>query len=48
MGSWAKPAKGFCIKRYIPKYMLKMIYIIGQKTYNRNKYNWFKIPFENQ
>lgn len=48
MGSWAKPAKGFSIKRYIPKYMLKMIYIIGQKTYNRNKYNWFKIPFENQ
>lgn len=34
------------LKDYLPKSILKAIYVIGQKTWARNKYAWFQIPFE--
>ena len=34
------------IKAYIPKWIIKHIYIVGQKTWARKKYAWFQIPFE--
>ena len=47
-GSWQnnKDEKEKSIKYYIPKWLLKIIYIIGQKTWAKNKYAWFQIPFE--
>lgn len=34
------------IKDYLPKWLLKTIYVVGQNTWARNKYAWFQIPFE--
>lgn len=46
-GSWQKSTfKKKGIKYYIPKKLLKIIYTIGQKTWAKNKYSWFQIPFE--
>lgn len=51
-GSWQSVKKvndeslDVIVKRMMPKWMLKMVYIIGQKTWARNKYRWFQIPFE--
>lgn len=51
-GSWQKKSRGRDerlgerVKRMMPKWMLKCIYTIGQKTWARNKYIWFQIPFE--
>lgn len=33
------------IKKKMPKWLIKIIYNVGQKTWARNKYNWFQIPF---
>lgn len=47
-GSWTKKQTS-CkekIKKYIPKWLLRIIYFIGQNTWARNKYSWFQIPFE--
>lgn len=44
-GSWQKKgSKAF--KDKLPKWLLKLIYTIGQLTWARNKYAWFQIPFE--
>lgn len=46
-GGWSKtknPSKS--VKDYLPKWLLKSIYTIGQKTWARKKYAWFQIPFE--
>lgn len=51
-GSWqsAKKVSGESfevrVKKMMPKWMLKMVYTIGQQTWARNKYSWFQIPFE--
>lgn len=46
-GSWStKTAGAKTVKDYLPKWLLKTIYVIGQKTWARNKYAWFQIPFE--
>ena len=34
------------IKNLLPKWMLKNLYVIGQRTWARHKYAWFQIPFE--
>lgn len=45
--SWQwKGNKKKTIKDYLPKWLLKTIYVVGQKTWARNKYKWFQIPFE--
>lgn len=45
-GSWQKKNNGATIKDSLPKWLLKAIYTIGQKTWARKKYAWFQIPFE--
>ncbi len=46
-GSWAKEQKGCkSLKERLPRYLLKGIYKVGQKTWARNKYQWLQIPFE--
>lgn len=45
-GSWQKNEKKKSFKNFLPKWMLKTIYIVGQKTWARKKYAWFQIPFE--
>lgn len=46
-GSWyEKNNKRKTMKSFLPKWLLKAIYLIGQKTWARNKYAWFQIPFE--
>ena len=45
-GSWNKKKSRKTIKDLLPKSIIKMIYIIGQKTWARNKYSWFQIPFD--
>jgi mannosyltransferase OCH1-like enzyme len=48
-GSWQnKKASERSIKDMLPKWLLKIIYDVGQKTWARNKYAWFQIPFENK
>lgn len=44
-GSWQKKRKK-SIKSILPKCFVKMVYVVGQKTWARNKYSWFQIPFE--
>ena len=39
-GSWNKKKSRKTIKDLLPKSIIKMIYIIGQKTWARNKYAW--------
>ena len=45
--SWQITQKKKTVKDYLPKWVIKMIYKIGQKTWARKKYAWFQIPFEN-
>ena len=46
-GSWAKKELSTrTLKEYLPKWMLRIIFSIGQRTWARNKYSWFQIPFE--
>lgn len=50
-GSWQKNkvnGEGLTVKmkKMMPKWMLKMVYAVGQKTWARNKYSWFQIQFE--
>lgn len=44
VGAWRKKKKS--IKRFLPKYVLKVVYFCGQRIWARNKYKWFQIPFE--
>ena len=44
-GSWQKDEQKKSIKSYLPKWFVNLIYVIGQKTWARNKYSWFQIPF---
>jgi mannosyltransferase OCH1-like enzyme len=46
-GSWQKEGYGHSFKDRLPNWLLAIIYTIGQKTWARNKYAWFQIPFEN-
>lgn len=51
LGSWqikngSKEEFVLRFKRVLPKWLLKQIYIIGQATYNRNKYSSFQIKFD--
>lgn len=47
-GSWNKKGNApRTIKDRLPKWLLGMIYRVGQATWARNKYAWFQIPFEN-
>ena len=47
-GSWQnKKTSDKSIKDFLPKWLLKTIYEVGQKTWARKKYAWFQIPFEN-
>ena len=46
-GSWQEKTeekKG--IKSHLPKWLLKTIYVVEQKTWARRKYAWFQIPFD--
>ena len=45
-GSWVKEQERKSIKSFLPKWLIRVVYIIGQKTWARNKYSWFQIPFE--
>ena len=45
-GSWNKGTERKSIKSLLPKWVVKLIYTIGQKTWARNKYAWFQINFE--
>lgn len=46
-GSWQKKgSRKNGVKDYLPKWLLRCIYVIGQKTWARKKYAWFQIPFE--
>ena len=45
-GSWQKQQQTKSIKNLLPKWLVKFVYVIGQKTWARNKYSWFQIPFE--
>ena len=52
-GSWQKKAKGKVtltgrLKNLMPKWMLNLMLELSHKTWNRNKYSWFMIPFDNQ
>ena len=48
-GSWNKKGNTpITIKDRLPKWLLGMIYRVGQTTWARNKYAWFQIPFENK
>ena len=44
-GSWQKGEQKKSIKSYLPKWFVNLVYVIGQKTWARNKYSWFQIPF---
>lgn len=45
--SWQyKQEKRKSIKDYLPKWIIKVIYVVGQRTWARKKYAWFQIPFE--
>ena len=45
-GSWQNlNSNNRTIKDYIPKWLLKAVYVVGQHTWARNKYAWFQIPF---
>lgn len=44
--SWQVVQTKQTIKNYLPKWMIKIIYIIGQRTWAKKKYAWFQIPFE--
>lgn len=45
-GAWQKKQKqSNGIKHHIPKWLHKIILEISHKTWNRNKYRWFMIPF---
>lgn len=46
-GSWQKQQQTKSLKNILPKWFVKLIYVVGQKTWARNKYSWFQIPFEN-
>lgn len=46
LGSWQKKDKKVSWKYRLPKWMLKIIYTVGQATWARNKYSWFQIPLE--
>ena len=46
-GSWQKKSQAKSIKNMLPKWLVKLVYVVGQKTWARNKYSWFQIPFEN-
>ena len=47
-GSWAKKRTvgNLTLKERLPKWLLRIIYAVGQRTWARNKYRWFQIPFE--
>lgn len=45
-GSWQKKNDKKTIKDYLPKCVLKLIYVVGQATWAKKKYAWFQIPFE--
>ena len=45
-GSWQSKKGQEWLKGIIPDWILGMIYTIGQKTWARNKYSWFQIPFK--
>lgn len=46
-GSWQKKTKK-SLKDRLPKWLLRIIYSVGQATWARNKYAWFQIPFLNR
>lgn len=45
-GSWQKENKNRNLKAILPKWFIKIVYVLGQKTWARNKYSWFQISFE--
>lgn len=46
-GSWQnKENRPKEFKDSLPKWLLKIIYTTGQKTWAKKKYAWFQIPFE--
>lgn len=45
-GSWLKGEQKMSIKSYLPKWFVKLVYVIGQKTWGRNKFTWFQIPLK--
>ena len=46
-GSWQKKSQAKSIKNMLPKWLVQLVYVVGQKAWARNKYSWFQIPFEN-
>lgn len=46
-GSWQKQNKKKSIKRVLPKWFVKLVYVIGQRTWGRKKFSWLQIKFEN-
>lgn len=46
MGSWQNPVwGGGNFKRLIPNWMLNTLFFVSHRTWTRNKYSWFQIPF---
>lgn len=45
--TWGNKKTGLSIKFFLPRSILKLIYILGQITWAKNKYAWFQIKFEN-
>lgn len=46
-GSWADSRKKRkSLKERLPKWLLHIIFVVGQRTWARNKYSWFQIPFK--
>ena len=46
-GSWLTNSQTKSIKNMLPKWFLKIVYTIGQRTWGRKKFSWYQIPFEN-
>ena len=46
--SWSNKDEKKSIKHRLPKWLLKTIYIVGQKTWARHKYSWFQIKFSDK
>lgn len=48
-GTWQEKKKNESwIKKRLPKWLLNILLIMGHKTWNKNKYSWFTIPFNKQ
>lgn len=47
-GSWQSPKNQKDLKDYLPISMLRIVFAVGHKTWARNKFKHFQIPFEDK